>query len=330
MASPSRTDHTSPQPSGSPTPRPHTGSLLVPGAPPARRGWIVALSVLAGFALTVVWSAHFVDSTIGDNVANTLLGYDAKETAITGIGAGVLFAFVTGLAGTFTACNVAVFGAVAPMLGGGESRLARLRRTLTPIGWLAVGMLAVSATYGAVVGIVGTGMPQFSTTPTSTGLSPRLIQAMVVFGAIGLIMIYLGLAALRLAPDPFAQITRRFPNAPMVFIGVLIGAFLIGRPFPLFRQMFRDAAESGNPWYGAAAFSLQSIGNIALLAVLFLLLAYTVGGRLQRWMAAKPGRPAGLIAAAFLVAGAFLVLYWDVRLPARLDLFPWYPLAPWV
>jgi uncharacterized membrane protein len=171
-------------------------------------------------------------------------------------------------------------------------------------------------------------MPQFSTAPNGTGLSPRSIQSMVVFGLIGLILIYLGLATLGVVKDPLARISARFPNARMVVLGALIGGFLIGRPFPLFRQLFRDAAESHNPLYGAAAFTLQSLGNILVLAVVFLVLAYAAGGRVHRWFAAKPSRYAVVTASAFLVAGVFTFLYWDVRLLARRDLI-WYPTAPW-
>ncbi|MFI1193680.1 hypothetical protein ACH4T9_10510 [Micromonospora sp. NPDC020750] len=315
--------------------RPDTGqegtSAFVNGHFPRRRALIVLLSVLGGFLLTVIWSAEFVDQTIGDNVANTLLGHDAKETPIQGIAAGIVFAFVSGIAGTFTACNIAAFGALAPLTGtttGG--RFSRFVQPLKPLGWMSVGMIAVSAVYGAIVGIVGTSMPQFSTAPTTPGgLSPRSIQSMVVFGVIGLVMVYLGLASIGVVRDPFARLARRYPNAPMIFMGVLIAGFLIGRPFGLFRQMFRDAAESGNPLYGAAAFTLQSIGNIVIMAVLFLLLAWLAGSRLQRWFTERPTRLAVLTAVAFIVAGAFTFLYWDVRLLARREIIPWYPLAPW-
>lgn len=104
---------------------------------PRRRALIVLISALAGFLLTVIWSAEFVDQTIGDNIANTLLGHDAKETPIAGIAAGIAFAFVSGLAGSFTACNIAAFGAVAPMLGEGGGRWAGLARALKPLGWMA-------------------------------------------------------------------------------------------------------------------------------------------------------------------------------------------------
>ncbi|WP_158851249.1 hypothetical protein [Saccharothrix deserti] len=305
-------------------------STFVTDSFPRRRGLIILLSALGGFVLTSIWSAHFVDSVIGDNVANTLLGHNVKETPIAGIAAGIAFAFVSGIAGTFTACNIAAFGAVAPMLGSSGSRWARLGNTLKPLGWLSVGMIAVSALYGVLVGFVGTRMPQFATAASQPGtLSGRSIQSMVTFGIIGLIMIYMGLAALGVVRDPFARISRRRPNAPMVFMGVLIGGFLIGRPFGLFRQMFRDAAESGNPLYGAAAFVLQSVGNIVIMAVLFLALAYLGGSRLQRWLTATPTRIATITAVALIVAGVFTFLYWDVRLLARREIIPWYPIAPW-
>lgn len=312
-----------------PDAQPRASSAFVTGFFPRRRGPIILLSILGGFLLTVVWSAQFVDQQIGDNVANTLLGHDAKATPIAGIAAGIAFAFVSGLAGTFTACNIAAFGAVAPLVGSTGGRWGRFVHTLRPLGWLAVGMVPVSAAYGALVGFVGTSLPQFSTAAGGSGLSARSIQSMVVFGVIGLTMCYLGLAALGAVPDPFARIARRFPNAPLVFMGVLIGGFLIGRPFALFRMMFRAAADSGNPLYGAAAFTLQSLGNIVVMGTLFLILAYFTGGRLQRWLSAKPTRIAAITGAAFLVAGAFTFLYWDVRLLAGRHIIPWYPTAPW-
>jgi hypothetical protein len=329
MASPVTTQAQRPRAPDAVQPTPQATSTLVNGHFPRRRWLLLALSVLGGFLLTVVWSAEFVDRTIGDNVANTLLGYQARESTIAGIGAGIAFAFVSGLAGTFTACNIAAFGALAPAIGTG-GRWSRVRQMFRPLAWLSVGMIAVSAVYGAIVGLVGTSMPQFSTAQNTAGtLSARSVQSMVVFGVVGLAMTYLGLAALGLVPDPFARISRRFPNAPMVVMGALIGGFLIGRPFALFRQLFRDAAESGNPLYGALAFTLQSLGNILVMAVLFAVLALVSGARLRRWLAAKPARIAAITAAALIVAGVFTFLYWDVRLLARREIIPWYPTAPW-
>lgn len=304
-------------------------SFFFNGHVPRRRALVIAVSALFGFALTVVWSAKFVDRTIGDNVADTLLGHTAKGTPIAGVLAGTAFALATGIAGTFTACNVAVFSALAPLTGGrSASRRGRMAAALRPLGQLALGAVTVSAVYGAVVALTGTGMPQFDQSQGGGGFSGRLIQAMVVYGLIGLVMTYLGLAALGLVRDPLAKVSERFPGAPMLFMGGLIGAFLIGRPFPLFRQLFRDTAESHNVLYGAAAFSLQTLGNIAVMAVLFLLVTGLFGARLHRWMTERPSRASALMAAAFIAAGVFMVLYWDVRILARRDLI-WYPMAPW-
>ncbi|MFI7445615.1 hypothetical protein [Nonomuraea indica] len=295
------------------------------------RPWTAVLvSTLAGFLLTVVWSAEFVDSVIGENVAGALLGREAEGTAIGGVLPGIAYAFATGLGGTFTACNIAALGALCPVVGQPRPLATRVGAVFRPLGWLTAGMLTVSGLYGAVVGFVGTAMPQFSTAPSAPGqLSARSVQSMVAFGLIGLAFVWLGLASLGVVRDPLARLTRRFPNAPLVVMGALIGGFLIGRPYGLFRQLFRDAAASHNPIYGALAFMLQSVGNIVILAVLFVLLAVVMGARVQRWLTARPGRLALITGTAFVAVGVFTVLYWDVRLLARREIIPWYPMIPW-
>lgn len=296
-----------------------------------RRPWAAVLvSSLIGFLLTVVWSAELVDSVIGENVASAVLGYEAEGAPIDGILPGIAFAFATGLGGTLTACNIAVLGALCPIVGQPRSLATRVGAVFKPLGWLTVGMLCVSGLYGAIVGAVGTAMPQFSTASSVPGqLSARSVQSMVAFGVIGLAFVWLGLAALGVVRDPLARLTRRFPNAPMVIMGALIGGFLIGRPYGLFRQLFRDAAESHNPIYGALAFMLQSVGNIVILSVLFVLLAVVMGTRVQLWLAARPGRLALITGAAFIIVGVFTFLYWDVRVLARREIIPWYPVIPW-
>lgn len=285
----------------------------------SRTGLAVAASVAAGVLLAVLWSYEFVDSVIGDNVANTLLGHEAKTTAITGTFAGFLFAFVSGFAGTFTACNIAMAASIGPMsqAGGGTRTLLR------PLGAFTLGMVAVSAVYGFVGVLLGDSLPQLST--ESVGTMPvRLIQSSVVFGIVGLALVYLGLAALGVVKDVFAN----RPTARVVVLGALVGAFLIGRPYPMFVKLFQWAAETGNPLYGAATFALQSIGNIVLVALVFAVLMLGTRGRFTRWLAANPRRVNVISGALLLALGVFTVVYWDLRVPSIFG-FGWFPTMPY-
>src|SRR6266516_1809594 len=66
-------------------------------AAPAHRWQLVGLSTIVGLLIAAVWSASFVDTTIGVHVANTVVGHDAKAVGIGGTAAGLLFALAAGL-----------------------------------------------------------------------------------------------------------------------------------------------------------------------------------------------------------------------------------------
>jgi hypothetical protein len=289
-----------------------------------RPALIITGSVLAGVALAVLWSFDLVDHVIGDNVANTLLGRDAKATAVGGTAAGLVFAFVSGLAGTFTACNIAMVASVGPMSQASRATATRSRLAglLRPVGWLALGMVTVSAAYGFIGVLIGDRLPQLST-GVAGGIPVRLVQSMVVFGVIGLTFVYLGLASLGRVPDPFAH----RPVARVVTLGALVGGFLIGRPYPLFDKLFHWAVDSGNPLYGAGAFVLQSLGNITVVSGLFALVVVLSRGRAIGWLTSRPARTVAVTGALLIALGVFTVVYWDLRLPAMFG-HGWFPTMP--
>ncbi|WP_067499272.1 hypothetical protein [Actinoplanes sp. TFC3] len=302
---------------------------LVPPQPAhsVRTGWIVLGSVVAGLAMALLWSFELVDSVIGDNVANTVLGHDAKHDAITGTAAGLLFAFVSGFAGTFTACNIAMAATVGPMtrLQAHEmhGQRATWRVLLRPMRLLVAGMVAVSACYGFAGVLLGARLPQLST--DRIGDFPvRLMQSSVVFGIIGLALVYLGLASLGVLPDVF----RNRPAARVITLGALIGGFLIGRPYPLFNKLFHWAVEAGNPFYGALAFVLQSLGNVLLVSCLFALLLLLTRGRFTGWLARSPRATAIVTGGLLLALGVFTVVYWDLRVPSTFS-GGWFPVLPY-
>ncbi|MDV6011644.1 hypothetical protein [Haloechinothrix sp. LS1_15] len=297
----------------------------------ARSGRVVAGSVLAGLVLAVLWSHVFVDQVIAGGIANPVFGGDIAEIAITGTGMAVAFAFMTGVAGMFTACNIAVFSALAPMSASRQSAAHRVAVLLRPMGWLLLGAVLVAGLYGAVGVFVGDVSPQLSEArlgDPETGLPVRLVQAAVVFGLIGAIMVWRGLAYVGRAPNPLAGVFARRPAAEMLFLGGLIGAFLIGRPFPPFRTLYAYAAETSNPLLGFVTFALQSAGNVLGVAVIFLLVVVASRGRFQNWLMATPGRAERFAAAAFLVVGTFFLAYWVLKMGYRADVM-WWPTLPY-
>ncbi|HEV2885839.1 MAG TPA: hypothetical protein VGX49_02915 [Jatrophihabitans sp.] len=289
------------------------------------RGLTIAAGVLVGVIIALVWSVKLVDSDIGHNLANGLLGREAEQVDLSSTVTSLVFAFVTGVAGTFTACNVAVFSAIAPSVRDGSSRLASARRALRPLGWLALGAVAVTSLYGVLASLLGSRLPQLSTRVVGDGVPVRLWQSVVVFSVIGLVLLYLGLTALRLVPDPLAGLTARWPQTPYLVLGVLLGGFTIGRPWPMFNRLFRHAAETGNPLLVIGALALVILGNMLLMAALLLLLSMT---RFPRWLQAVPSRIVTATSFALLAGGAFTLVYWGVRVPARLG-YGWFPTMPW-
>lgn len=283
----------------------------------AGSGRLIFGSAVAGVLLAILWSYEFVDHVIGANVANTLLGEDAATTSLAGTAAGLVFAFVSGLAGTFTACNIAMAASVGPMSQAGATSLWR------PFGHFTLGMVGVSAVYGAVGVLIGTGLPQLSSATVGT-MPVRLVQSAVVFGVVGLALTYIGLATLGVVRDVF----RGRPVARVVVLGALVGAFLIGRPYPMFIKLFRSAVESGNPLYGAGTFVLQSLGNIVLVAILFAVLSLVTRGRFLAAVARNPRRTTAVGAALLIALGVFLLVYWDVRVPSIFGI-GWFPTMPY-
>lgn len=290
------------------------------------RGRIALLSLLLGVAIAVLWSAQLVDDDIGVNVVHGLLGQDAVRTSLSGTLTGLLFAFVIGMAGTFTACNIAVFAAIGPAVQDGGTLSGRIRQACRPLGHLALGAVVIAGLYGAIGASLGSRIPQLSSATVGSSHFPvRLLQSVVVFGLIGLVMLYLGAATLGWLPDPLAELAMRWAPTRQLFMGVLIGGFLIGRPWPLFHAMFAHAAASHDALFGAVAFILVAIGNMLLMAVLLLLLAIS---RLPQWLARRPGRALTMTAAGWLVGGSFTFVYWAIRLPAKLG-YGWFPTMPW-
>ncbi|MFL5737907.1 MAG: hypothetical protein ACJ76P_11290 [Actinomycetota bacterium] len=296
---------------------------------PRRSGRRLILGSLGvGAFLAYVWSFHLADDLIGTNGTSVLVGYDAGRATLTGGVMAALFALASGLAGSFTACNVAAFGVIGPLAERSAlDARDRVRQGLTRVGWITLGAVALAAAYGAIGATIGTRIPQLS--KGNVGAYPvSLLQSTVIFGVLGVAFVLLGLAAAGLVRDPFGEVGARHPEVPLLVFGVLIGAFLVGRPFPLFVKLFGYAAARHDALYGAVVFALQILGNMLIVAAVALMIALPERSRIRSWLEAVPDRAARVSAATLLVAGSFTFLYWVVRVPSAFG-YGWWPKVPW-
>ncbi|MDQ3679924.1 MAG: hypothetical protein M3378_05150 [Actinomycetota bacterium] len=294
-----------------------------------RKPWrLITASALVGIALAMLWWSNFVDGTVGEGLTSQVFGEEAEEVALTSGLAAAAFALVTGLAGTLTACNIAVFGALAPMMGQQQSTGARLATVVKPVAWMTGAAMATAGTYGAIGVYIDHWVPTLSDTTYGEDLSARRLQAAIVFSAIGVILIWRALAALGLVRHPLQRFVDRHPRTDMVMMGVLVGAFVIGRPFGLFRHLYEYAGDTNNPLIGFSTFALQALGNILIVALVFVAIALFSKGRVERFMTATPTRLASFTASSLLIAGTFFIVYWGLKSGSRLGWYGW-PTLPW-
>ena len=290
-----------------------------------RLGWLLAATA-AGVVIAGFWNFRVVDGFGADIVAaNTIGEYRGKagEFAVLGATFGFVFAFVAGLAATFTACNCVAFAMIpglvcAPDAGpvaGAPARLSSSGRAaaLASLRIMLGFVVLVSAVYGAFVGWLGpVGVAALNAREV------RFAQAGVVFSLLGAAMLLWGAIELGLLD----RWTRRCSPATRAFfgqattkagiMGVMIGAFAIGRPYPVFREFLLYAAQAQSPAYGAAVMALQGIGQVAVMVAAFVLILWMFGGRMASWVTARPTQPALVSALALIAGGAYFVFYWGI------------------
>lgn len=274
-------------------------------------------AVVLGVLIAGFWNYHLVDGFGKDVIAGATIG-ETSELAGSysshGAAFGFLFAAVAGAAATFTACNCVVF-ALLPGLACSVEEQKSSASAMSVAGWFTAGVLAICGLYGLVIGFLGP-----SGVEVLNSDSVRLTQAQTVFTSLGVIMLGWGLLELGLA----GSLTRRLSEKTKAFfgrpttkaglLGVMVGLFAVGRPYPVFRQFLSYAAEAGNPLYGAGVMMVQGAGQIFLMILLFALLVWVAGRRLGQWAQEKPHQSRLVSGVALLVGGTFFVYYWGLSL----------------
>jgi sulfite exporter TauE/SafE len=274
----------------------------------------MAVAMFVGLVVAGFWNPGLVDGFGRNVVAGQTLGDSSTLSgtfAQNGFGFGFLFAAVAGLAATFTACNCVVFAMLPGLAAPGTVRSHR--PALSALAVFATAVMLVGAVYGMFVGMLGPeGIQAFNSRAI------RMAQARTIFSVIGLLM--LGWGALefgllepvrrRVSPEAKAFLTR--PAVKAGLLGTLVGAFAIGRPFPVMRDFLVYAATAHSPLYGAAVMMIQGLGQITVMVVLLLVLVYGFGGSLTRWVRTRPYQVTLVTAVSLVAGGTFFLYYWGL------------------
>jgi sulfite exporter TauE/SafE len=293
---------------------PLPADLTATYAPGRRIAYLIA-ATLAGVVIAGFWNFRVVDGFGADIVAaNTIGEYRGKagEFAILGTTFGFVFAFVAGLAATFTACNCVAFAMIPGLVCAPDAKAGRAA-AFASLRVMLFFVVLVSAIYGAFVGWLG---PMGAEAINARQV--RFAQAGIVFSVLGAAMLLWGAIELRLL-DRF---TRRCTPATRAFfaqtttkaaiMGMMIGAFAIGRPYPVFREFLLYAAQAQSPAYGAAVMALQGIGQVVVMVAAFVLILALFSSKLASWVTTRPAQPALVSAVALVAGGAYFVFYWGI------------------
>ncbi|HXH24438.1 MAG TPA: hypothetical protein VNI78_04250 [Vicinamibacterales bacterium] len=283
--------------------------------PLSRRVAYLLLASLVGVVVAGFWNFRVVDEFGATVVAGNTIGeYRGLSAQFSTLGAafGFVFALVAGLAATFTACNCVAFAMIPGLVCAPDARAGR-RAALRSLGVMLTFVVLVSAIYGAFVGWLGP-----AGVAAINAREVRFAQAAVVFSVLGLAMLLWGaieLGLLARVTSRCTPTTRAFfaqPTTKAAIMGTMIGAFAVGRPYPVFREFLLYAAQAQQPLYGAAVMAVQGVGQVLVMVAVFLLVLALFSDRLRTWIVTRPSRPALVSAFALIAGGAYFLFYWGI------------------
>lgn len=277
--------------------------------------WAIC-AIVIGVLIAGFWNYHWVDGFGKEFVAGQTIG-DTENLSGTynehGVGFGFIFAIVAGLAATFTACNCVVFAMLPGLACSSDGKGSPRQVALKAFGIFTLAVLLVCFVYGAYVGSLGAErIGAFNERPN------RLAQAQITFTILGGVMFVWGLISFGFLDSIIGRLPApllRFFASPLskaALMGLIVGLFAVGRPFPVFRDFLAYAAASESPLYGGAVMVLQGIGQILVMALLFLLLLVPFSKRIADWSSRRPGKLEQFSAAALLAGGSYFIFYWGL------------------
>lgn len=280
-----------------------------------RRVIYTILAVLVAIVIAGFWNYHLVDGFGKEVIAGNTIGDTsqlADDYGAKGSSFGFIFAAIAGLAATFTACNCVVF-AMIPGLACSVDQKSGKSLAWKAFGAFVFGVMIITGFYGIFVGFLGAeGVEALNNRPI------RLAQAQAVFTLLGSIMFLWGLfemGFLNNIKKRLSETTRAFfsqTTTKAFLLGTLVGFFAIGRPFPVFREFLTYAASANSPLYGAGVMMIQGLGQIAVMALIFVLLIWLAGDKIGSAAQSKPYKFRMISSIALIAGGTYFIYYWGL------------------
>ncbi|HLR31116.1 MAG TPA: cytochrome c biogenesis protein CcdA [Fodinibius sp.] len=272
---------------------------------------ITAAILIAGF-----WNYHLVDGFGKEIVAGSTIGNTsdlADDYGTKGSQFGLIFAAIAGLAATFTACNCVIFAMIPGLACSVEDDQPGTGAAWKAFGCFVAGVLVITGSYGFFIGFLGAeGMEILN------GRAIRLAQAQAVFTLLGFTMLiwgFLEMGFLDNIKNRFSDTTRAFfdqTTTKALLLGILVGCFAIGRPFPVFREFLVYAASANSSFYGAGVMMIQGLGQIAVMALLFGLIVGLAGNKMSAAARQKPYKFRMVSSTALIAGGMYFIYYWGL------------------
>jgi len=238
-------------------------------------------------------------------------------TNVTALSIGVSLAFVSGVTMIFTPCGMPLIFTLNGMAREGRQKG---RSWVAPFVLFTIGIAAVMAVWGVIIGAVGHGMVAFLAKPEH-----RFTVTEVIYSVLGLFALLMALwefgwvhlprlAGHRAIPQGLTRLNV-YPRS-LAMGAALGGGFGVGCPFPTYQAVLAWAAVVGNPLYGAVLLVANALGRAAPLYVVGgLAYAGTDQRAISRWLLGNSAR-ATLINGTGLAAFASLMLVlWALLVP---------------
>lgn len=280
-----------------------------------RRIIYTVLAIFAAILIAGFWNYHLVDGFGKEFVAGNTIGDTAQlgdDYSTKGSSFGFIFAAIAGLAATFTACNCVVF-AMIPGLACSVDQKSGKSSAWKAFRTFVYGVLIITGFYGVFIGFLGAEGAE-----ALNGRPVRLAQAQAIFTLLGAVMLVWGLfemGFLDRIKNRLSNTTRAFlgqTTTKAFLLGILVGFFAVGRPFPVFREFLMYAASANSPLYGAGVMMIQGLGQIAVMALLFGLVIWLAGDKIGSAAQNKPYKFQMVSSIALITGGTYFIYYWGL------------------